>query len=133
VAAERDRRFLQGETAVFEFPAPGLGPGLHHGALGGTLFPQPRLADGRLLDEAIGDGFAVIGEPAVLEAAGPDAHARWRAAGAVVLREPGEAAASWLRAHDAAAVVLRPDRYLLGGARTGGELARLSTLLPSAA
>lgn len=132
VAAERDRRFLQGEAAVFEFPAPGLGPGLHQGALGGTLFPQPRLADGRLLDAAIGSGFAVIGEGAVLDAAGAAAHARWRAAGAAVLPDPGEAVAAWLRSHDAAAVVLRPDRYLLGGARTGHELGRLSTLLPAA-
>jgi len=133
VAAERDRRFLQGETAVFAFPAPGLGPGLHDGVLGGTLFPQPRLADGRLLDEAIGNGFAVIGEAAVLEAAGPGAHARWRAAGAAVLHEPGDGVAAWLREHDVVAVVLRPDRYLVGGARTGDELGLLSALIPSAA
>jgi 3-(3-hydroxy-phenyl)propionate hydroxylase len=133
VAAERDRRFLQGETAVFAFPAPGLGPGLHEGALGGTLFPQPRLADGRLLDEAIGNGFAVIGAAAVLDAAGARAHARWRAAGAAVLREPGGGAVTWLREQGVAAVVLRPDRYLLGGVRTGAELARLSALLPAAA
>jgi len=133
VAAERDRRFLQGEAAVFEFPAPGLGPGLHDGVLGGTLFPQPRLADGRLLDEAIGNGFAVIGEAPVLEAAGADAHARWRAAGAAVLPEPGGGVAAWLRQHDVAAVVLRPDRYLVGGARTGDALGRLSALLTTAA
>ncbi len=129
VAAERDRRFLQGETKVFEFPRPGLGPGLHRGSLGGTLFPQPRLADGRLLDEAIGTGFAVIGGRAVLDAADAATRERWRAAGAVVLRDPGGAVDGWLDAHRASAVVLRPDRYLLGAASDAAELAAVSALL----
>lgn len=129
VAAERDRRFLQGETKVFEFPRPGLGPGLHRGPLGGTLFPQPRLADGRLLDEAIGDGFAVIGRGEVLDAVDAATRERWSAAGAAVLRDPGGALAEWAQAHDAAVVVLRPDRYLLGAARDADELAAVSALM----
>jgi 3-(3-hydroxy-phenyl)propionate hydroxylase len=129
VAAERDRRFLQGETKVFEFPQPGLGAGLHRGRLGGTLFPQPRLADGRLLDEAIGDGFAVIGRRATLEAADAATRERWRTAAAAMLPDPGGSVAAWMDAHEAAAVVLRPDRYLLGAARDAGELAAVSALL----
>jgi 3-(3-hydroxy-phenyl)propionate hydroxylase len=129
VAAERDRRFLQGETRVFEYPRPALGPGLHRGPLGGTLFPQPRLADGRLLDEAIGNGFAVIGRAALLDAADAATRERWRSAGAAVLRDPGGGPAEWLDAHDTAAVVLRPDRYLLGAARDASGLAAVSALL----
>jgi 3-(3-hydroxy-phenyl)propionate hydroxylase len=129
VAAERDRRFLQGETRVFEYPRPALGPGLHLGPLGGTLFPQPRLADGRLLDEAIGNGFAVIGRAALLDAADAATRERWRSAGAAVLRDPGGGPAEWLDAHDTAAVVLRPDRYLLGAARDASGLAAVSALL----
>ena len=133
VAAERDRRFLQGETQVFEFPAPSLGPGLHDGALGGTLFPQPRLADGRLLDEAIGNGFAVIGEPATIDATDAATRARWSAGGVAVVREPGPAIGDWLRSHGVRAVVLRPDRYLLGAAADAGALAALSARIPVAA
>ena len=133
VAAERDRRFLQGETRVFEYPQPGLGPGLHGGPYGGTLCPQPRLPDGRLLDEAIGDGFAVIGEGAALAAADARTRERWRAAGAVVLRDPGGGVGGWLRERGLAAVVLRPDRYLLGAARDAVELAAVSALLDAAA
>jgi 3-(3-hydroxy-phenyl)propionate hydroxylase len=129
VAAERDRRFLQGEARVFEYPQPGLGEGLHRGPLGGTLFPQPRLADGRLLDEAIGTGFAVIGRGRVLDAADAATRECWRAAGAAILRDPGGALSGWMDAHDVAAVVLRPDRYLLGAARDAGELAAVSALL----
>jgi 3-(3-hydroxy-phenyl)propionate hydroxylase len=130
VAAERDRRFLQGQAQVFEYPQPGLGPGLHHGALGGTLLPQPRLTDGRLLDEAIGNGFAVIGEAAVLDAADAVTRGRWSTVGAAILRDPGGALAEWMRARERAALVLRPDRYLLGAARDAGELAAVSALLP---
>lgn len=129
VAAERDRRFLQGEAKVFEFPQPGLGPGLHRGPLGGTLFPQPRLPDGRLLDEAIGERFAVIGEGEALDRADAATRARWREAGVAVLRDAGAAVDAWLHAHEATAIVLRPDRYLLGAARDPGELAALTALI----
>jgi 3-(3-hydroxy-phenyl)propionate hydroxylase len=130
VAAERDARMLAGETTVFEYPQPGLGPGLHAGECGGTLFPQPRLADGRRLDEATGHGFAVLGDAAVLDGVDAATRARWRAAGAVILADPGDAVAACWRARDARAVVVRPDRYLLGAARDARGLAELSALLP---
>ncbi|RPH43084.1 MAG: bifunctional 3-(3-hydroxy-phenyl)propionate/3-hydroxycinnamic acid hydroxylase [Burkholderiales bacterium] len=129
VAAERDARFLAGEAQVFEYPQPGLGPGQHAGALGGTLFPQPRLPDGRRLDEALGDAFAVLGDAAAIDAVDAATRERWRAAGAVVLRDPGDAVAAWWRTRGMAAVVLRPDRYLLGAARDAGELAAVSALM----
>jgi len=133
VAAERDARFLAGEATVFEYPQPGLGPGLHTGPHGGTLFPQPRLADGRRLDEAIGHAFAVIGDAAVIDAADPATRARWARAGAIVLRDPGDAVAAWWRERGLRAVVLRPDRYLLGAAGDGPGLATVSALMPDAA
>lgn len=133
VAAERDARFLAGEATVFEYPQPGLGPGLHAGPLGGTLFPQPRLADGRRLDEAIGNAFAVLGDAAAIDAADAGTRARWAAAGAVVLRDPGDAVAAWWRERGARAVVLRPDRYLLGAASDAAGLGAVSAMLPDAA
>jgi 3-(3-hydroxy-phenyl)propionate hydroxylase len=132
VAAERDARFLAGEATVFEYPQPGLGPGLHAGPLGGTLFPQPRLADGRLLDGVIGDAFAVLGDADAIDAADAATRARWAAAGAVVLRDPGDALAAWWRARGMRAVVLRPDRYLLGAASDAAGLAAVSASMPDA-
>ncbi len=41
VVERRDREFLQGETRIFEFPAPRLGPGWHSGAgVAGTVFSR---------------------------------------------------------------------------------------------
>lgn len=110
-AAVRDRRFAAG-AEIFDFPQPQLGHG--HRAVGappvGTIFPQPHLADGRLMDEAIGQRFAVVGDAAILE--GLDARA-------VLLADVG---ADWLAKHDARAVILRPDRYVFAIARDRREL-----------
>ncbi len=133
VAAERDARFLAGEATVFEYPQPGLGPGLHAGPQGGALFPQPRLADGRRLDEALGHAFAVLGDAATLDAVDAPTRARWAASGAVVLRDPGDAVAAWWRERGLRAVVLRPDRYLLGAAADAAALAEVSAAMPDAA
>jgi 3-(3-hydroxy-phenyl)propionate hydroxylase len=100
-AAQRDKRFAAGAT-LFDFPQPQLGPGDRADTAPpvGTIFPQPRLADGRLMDEAIGPRFAIVGEPALLAARRPDA---------VMLPGVG---ADWLAAHGLRAALLRPDRYV---------------------
>jgi 3-(3-hydroxy-phenyl)propionate hydroxylase len=95
-AATRDRRFEAG-AEMFDFPQPTLGPGFHSM---GAIFPQPRLADGRLMDDAIGNRFAVVGEIGLLASLRPDA---------VLLPDVG---ADWLSAHGARAALLRPDRYV---------------------
>jgi 3-(3-hydroxy-phenyl)propionate hydroxylase len=74
------------------------------------IFPQPRLADGRLMDEAIGQRFAVVGDAALLEGLATDA---------VVLPGVGT---DWLAEHSARAAVLRPDRYVFAVARDRKEL-----------
>jgi 3-(3-hydroxy-phenyl)propionate hydroxylase len=105
-AAERDRRFGAG-AEMFDFPQPQLGPGFRLDAPPpvGTIFPQPRLADGRLMDEAIGQRFAVIGEPELLDGLATDA---------VLLPGVG---LDWLARNDARAAILRPDRYVFAMAR----------------
>ena len=57
---------------MFDFPQPQLGPGCRADAPPpvGTIFPQPRLADGRLMDEAIGPRFAIVGDTGLLAAGG---------------------------------------------------------------
>ena len=100
-AAARDLRFAAG-AELFDFPQPQLGPGHRAAAAApvGTIFPQPRLADGRLMDEAIGQRFAIVGETALLEHLRPDA---------VQLPGVGQ---EWLSAHGLRAALLRPDRYV---------------------
>jgi len=99
--AERNRRFAAG-TETFDFPQAQLGPGHRQDAPPpvGTIFPQPHLADGRLMDEAIGQRFAIVGETALLEHLRPDA---------VLLPGVGQ---EWLAEKSIRAALLRPDRYI---------------------
>jgi 3-(3-hydroxy-phenyl)propionate hydroxylase len=132
VAAERDRQFAEGEPRIFDYPQPQLGPGARADAAPpvGVVFAQPMLADGRLLDDATGNRFAVIGARTVLAAASEASRARWRGAGAAIVDAPGEAIDTWLAAHRAAALILRPDRYVFGLARETSALDALSASLP---
>jgi 3-(3-hydroxy-phenyl)propionate hydroxylase len=100
-AAARDARFARG-AEMFDFPQPQLGPGARTEGPPplGTIFPQPRLADGRPMDEAIGQRFAIVGETSLLAAKMPEA---------VRLEGVG---ADWLAERSLRAAILRPDRYL---------------------
>ena len=101
-AAARDRRFEAG-AEMFDFPQPQLGPGCRADAPPpvGTIFPQPRLADGRLMDEAIGQRFAIVGDAALLDGL------RNRCRAAARCRH-----ATGCAGHGAAPSILRPDRYI---------------------
>jgi 3-(3-hydroxy-phenyl)propionate hydroxylase len=76
----------------------------------GTIFPQPRLADGRLMDETIGSRFAIVGERALLDGLHTDA---------VLVPDVG---LDWCRRHNIGAAILRPDRYIYAVARDRREL-----------
>jgi 3-(3-hydroxy-phenyl)propionate hydroxylase len=110
-AARRDRRFEAG-VEMFDFPQPQLGPGCRVDAPPpvGTMFPQPRLADGRLMDEAIGQRFAVVGDRRLLDGLHTDA---------VLLPDVGR---DWCAQHNIGAAILRPDRYIFAVARNQAEL-----------
>ena len=133
-ARERDARLL-GAPETFEFPAPGLGAGLVEGPRpAGQIFPQPLLADGRLLDEHLGARFALIGRPEVLDSAEAATQAAWaageRTGHLAVLRVSSGPLADWLAQQQVQAVVVRPDRYVLGVAQEAAQLADLIALLP---
>ena len=110
-AAARDRRFEAG-AEMFDFPQPQLGTGCRKDAPPpvGTIFPQPRLADGRLMDEAIGQRFAIVGDAALLNGLPADA---------VLLPDVGR---DWCEQHGIGAAILRPDRYVYAVARNRTEL-----------
>jgi 3-(3-hydroxy-phenyl)propionate hydroxylase len=108
VAAARDRRFRETGKEEMVNLSPALGPGAHAGTPpAGEIFPQPRLADGRRLDEAIGGyRFALLGPQALLdEAKVPEDVAR--------IPFPGEEL-----------VLLRPDRYIAAASRAPEDIRR---------
>ena len=134
-ARERDAKFKTGQPKIFEFPAPRLGPGVWEGdsAPVAQVFPQPMLSDGRLLDAALGLHFAVIGEAAVLDAVSEDTRERWQAQNVVKLPARDPEVQAWLQQNGVRAVLLRPDRYIMGAAQTGADLDSISALLPASA
>jgi len=134
-AIERDAKFKAGQPEIFQFPAPRLGPGVWQGeqAPVAQIFPQPTLANGRLLDTLLRLNFAVLGEDNVLAAVSEDTRERWQAQGVVTVPASDPELKAWLDQQGVRAVLLRPDRYVLGVAQNSGELDRLSALLPAAA
>ena len=110
---------------------PRLGPGLwQDGGPGGTLAPQPRLADGTLLDDVVGFAFALVATEEVLDALPVDVRLALVHAGIVVVPASG-GAAEWLDELDAQAVIVRPDRYYYGTYDSPAALdAALRDLLP---
>ncbi len=130
--ARRDREFASG-TRIFEFPAPGLGPGWREAVEPcGAIFPQPRLGDGRWLDEAIGDRFAVIGLPAAIPSleSGLTRLAPARRPAVIRADDTLTQAAAWLSERRLHAILLRPDRYIAAVAPTPADTVRLLDWLP---
>ena len=124
-ARRRDAELLANPTMLRPL-APRLGPGLHGdaGAPAGTRAEQPRLADGRRLDDHVGYRFALLAAPALVAALPACTRQKLEAIEAVIVRADGEAAA-YLERLDAAAVVIRPDRHILGIASSAPELDRV--------
>lgn len=134
-ARERDAKFKAGQPESFQFPAPRLGPGVWLGdhAPVAQVFPQPLLADGRPLDAAVGLNFAVIGDAAVLGAVSEDTRERWAVHRVVALAADAPQLQDWLQQHAVRALLLRPDRYVMGVANTASDLDSISALLPAVA
>ena len=143
-ARARDERLIaEAGGEVRTVPRQHLLPPLERGVIAddghranGTLFPQPRLVvDGRdvLMDEKAGKGFLVVLGDAF--AGSPDKVARIAAGlSATVLaignapgalRELDGVMADWFAGYDAAAALVRPDRYVFGVAKDEAGLARL--------
>ncbi len=150
-AAKRDARLRaelksgQAVTIRQKF-IPDLADGLiaKDSKLAGRLFVQPRVraADGRIkrLDDELKLEFAIVtrtreamsglseaalsswrrlgGERIVIAASGESSNAD----GILTLVETGQLFADWMRDNGVEAVIVRPDRYVFGGAATAGQL-----------
>jgi 3-(3-hydroxy-phenyl)propionate hydroxylase len=118
------------ETIAFTSAKPRLGPGLwvdHHPAAG-HLAPQPTL-DGKRLDSIVGYDFALLATPAFARSLRRDAKVTAHARGIPILDD--EAIRCWLEDNGAEAALVRPDRYVLGMARTENDVAELLPSLPT--
>ena len=107
-------------SARMESIAPRLGQGLATANVEpiGRPFAQPRLSDGRLLDDVLGYAPVLLVGDALLETVEKPAITTLTA-----LAEP--AVAACLEEFGASAVLVRPDRYVLGVADTPQALTAL--------
>lgn len=125
VAAQRDAH-MRADPGAGAPTAPLLGPGLH----GDTAPPagepavQPVLPDGTRLDDAVGPRFLVAGPSALLAALPDDVRAGLAGTDRVVVRTEHDLGGAAVPP-GGPAVVVRPDRYLLGVAATSEALAAL--------
>ena len=127
-AKARDAKFRQGQPEIFQFPAPVLGHGMVAAgpAPVGQTFPQPQLSNGQWLDEAIGNHFAVIALPELLQEVSPQTRAQWKQWQVVSQSAQDKSLRAWLDQQSVQAVLVRPDRYILGMVNTSAQLDALS-------
>ena len=95
------------------------------GRLTGTLCPNPPTPDGRLLDDVLGGGFAIVTcrQPSATELRA----AQDRGASVYVTGPDGELG-QWLLGGRVTAAILRPDRTVM---RAGRDLSALCESIPS--
>lgn len=123
---------------------PPLGPGLRdtltHAALG-TLFPQPWMVRGRLklrMDDLLGRGwrlFVRAGTERRLQQVAKRAHSRHLAVIDLENQDWQEAdhvLRTWFETMDCAVVLLRPDHYVYGVAKSAAQLTKMLDHLQSA-
>jgi 3-(3-hydroxy-phenyl)propionate hydroxylase len=110
--------------ARMESKKPRLGPGLFagHTDMTGQLAPQPELSDGVRLDARIGYRFALLAKPDFSASLHDEMRRRITTAGIALIDDPAPALQRWLLDHKVSAVLVRPDRYVLGSARDQAEL-----------
>ena len=127
-AAQRDRA-LRAAGGVEPWPFPALGPGLGHPdegispSLVGQLSVQGTVESagrsGRF-DDVVGRGFSLIIDGGAEDALAPGTRAAFEAIGGRIaalgatVSDADGALTAWLRAHGAAAVLVRPDFYVFG-------------------
>jgi 3-(3-hydroxy-phenyl)propionate hydroxylase len=117
-----------GEAARFVLSKPVLGPGPRAGWTrhAGRLAPQPRLQDGTMLDDRVGYRFALVARADFAEAAPCAAMDALAARGAVLVADGGPGVAAMLQEFGVAALLLRPDRHVMGAARDVEDLRALA-------
>jgi 3-(3-hydroxy-phenyl)propionate hydroxylase len=129
-ARRRDHELIANPTMLRPI-TPLLGPGLHGDAPppAGARAAQPRLADGTRLDDRVGYHFAVLGTRSLIEALPGASRDRLTDGSLALVLADGEAA-EYLAGLGVEAVVIRPDRHILGVASSAPELAAVLARRP---
>lgn len=119
-----------GEVAQMRSIKPRLGPGIAKGWNGhaGAIAPQPHLDGGQRFDDAVGYRYAAVMEPDFAAQIPNETFDRLEARDAIIVTGDGEIS-TWLHKVGAPAVLVRPDRYVLGAAHSNQELAALAALI----
>ena len=93
--------------------------------MAGQLAPQFTLSDGRRSDDVVGYRYCLLTTPALASTFSPARQAELARGQVNVLIDRTDALKSWLREHDVEAVMVRPDRYVLGAVKCDADLAAL--------
>ena len=110
------------EPARMQSLKPELGPGLAAGLadFAGRMAPQPLLSDRTRLDDHVGYRFAALLQPEFCDSLGTSRIDRLRQKDVAIVVDP--LVRVWLDDIEVGGAVLRPDRYLLGAARTAHDM-----------
>ena len=119
--------FDGGESAKMTSIKPRLGTGLADGwnGLAGQIAPQPTLADGARLDDRVGYKFAALLRPDFAASLPAKTRDQLTQRDVVVVADDAPEQQAWLEATGAPAVLVRPDRYVLGVAHSMQEMTSL--------
>lgn len=126
-AALDGRQGMHGQPARMYSIKPGLGPCMAAGCtrLSGSVAPQPRLISGERLDDRVGYRFGALMSPEFIGSLPRTLLAACDDAGIAVVAEDALELQHWLRQNEAGAVMVRPDRYVLGAASSLSEMTDL--------
>ena len=91
----------------------------------GSLFPQPRINSGNLLDEYLGINFALIVSSAFKQNLTETDFKKFREKKIKIVTNQTDQLELWFEKKGVGAVLLRPDRYILGIANKQSDLESL--------
>lgn len=132
-AAEQRDHFLRTNPEEAAPVSPSLGPGFHDGEVdehAGRLSPQPLLANGQRLDDLVGIRFMLAVTPELYSELDSAVRDQIEANSNVAVMTDPTIVGSLLHSVDAQAVLLRPDRYIVGVADSQADLQRLTQKIP---
>ncbi len=120
-----------GEPVRMSSIKPRLGTGLAPGWNGpaGSIAPQPRRGDGTRLDDHVGYRFTAVMRPDIAASLPEATRHRLSDRDIVVVSDDAPEHLSWLESHGAVAVLVRPDRYVLGAATSIQQLDALAACI----
>jgi 3-(3-hydroxy-phenyl)propionate hydroxylase len=130
-AAERDAAMLASPTRMASIK-PRLGPGLHCDAPepAGRMAPQPVIADGRRLDDAVGPRYALLCTAEFAAAIPSDVREALRVRDVALIGGANAESEAWMASSSVPAMLLRPDRYVLAPVADIAALRRLAAVVP---